>query len=602
MSWVYRRPSDPRQRRHLVPPATRGAQAQTIDGVLFTRAPTFPTGQVDLRLNGVLFTRAPTFAAGQINLQLNGVLFAQAPTFPTGDVQPQPVTLNGVLFTRAPTFPAGSISLQLNGVLFTRAPTFATGQVNLQLNGILFTRAGVFPTGAVNAQPVTLNGVLFTRAPTFPVGDVSLAGGDQTINGVLFAKAPTFPTGQINLRIFGPGQFLDLPNITGNYTSTPDTAALDITGDIDIQALVAVPWSGAGGTNSIVAKLTSGQSSYAIEIRGTGALRLTWSEDGTAFKFEEATVDPDATLADGALQWIRATLDVDNGASGYDVKFYLGGDALVPVWVQLGATVTGGATTSIFAGTALLFFGANGFNSNWGNGDFYRGLVKDGIDGTLVADFNAEDFNLGDTDTDTAVDSTGKTWTIFGTDAFIVGGHFRKAPTFPTGSVAAVIAGVLFTRAPTFAAGQVNLRLVGVVFTRAPTFPTGDISAAADQTITGILFTRAPTFPTGQITLQLFGAATFQLAPTFATGSVTLRLVGVLFTRAPTFPTGAVQAQPVTINGVLFTRAPTFPTGVMRLASLTFWVDDKVAQTSSSPGGDSKVAYTKLIPSAPNPL
>lgn len=83
-------------------------------------------------------------------------------------------TIDGVLFTRAPTFPTGQINLQLNGVTFTRAPTFATGAINLQLTGVLFTRAGTFPSGAVNAQPVTLAGVLFTATVLFPTGSVTL--------------------------------------------------------------------------------------------------------------------------------------------------------------------------------------------------------------------------------------------------------------------------------------------------------------------------------------------------------------------------------------------------------------------------------------------
>ncbi|KKL28993.1 hypothetical protein LCGC14_2369590, partial [marine sediment metagenome] len=539
---------------------------------------------------------------GQVTLRLNGVLFAQAPTFPTGDVQPQPVTLNGVLFTRAPTFPAGSISLQLNGVLFTRAPTFATGQVNLQLNGILFTRAGVFPTGAVNAQPVTLNGVLFTRAPTFPVGDVSLAGGDQTINGVLFAKAPTFPTGQINLRVFGSDtQFLSIfpPDIANHRVDTPDHADLDIVGDLELQVRASRPdWT---FFDSIVGKwsATSAEQSYRVRIQTDGKLALIWKDSSNVSHTVISTVSPG--FVDNEVNWFKFELDVDNGAAGHDVLFYTGGSGEDPTFVQLGTTVTTAGTTDIQVGNATFSVGEQpgqiGKVGHW-----YQVKVFDGIGGTLAAHFDADDFTLGDSDLDTAVGAAGKTWTIRGSECEIQAGSLRNHPTFPAGSVAAVLAGVLFTRAPTFATGQVNLQLNGVLFTRAPTFPTGDISAAADQTITGILFTRAPTFPTGQVTLQLFGAATFQLAPTFATGSVTLQLVGVLFTRAPTFPTGAIQAQPVTINGVLFTLAPTFPTGVMRLAALTFWVDDKVVQTSSSPGGDNKVAYTKLEPSAPNPL
>ena len=218
MSWVYRRPSDPRRRRKLVPPATRGAAAQTITGVLFTRAPTFATGDVQpqpVTLTGVLFTRAPTFPTGQVNLQLNGVLFTRAPTFAAGQVDLQ---LNGVTFTRAPTFPAGQANLRLNGVLFTRAPTFPAGSVASVLAGVLFTRAPTFPTGAVQAQPVTLTGVLFTRAPTFATGSINLqlvgatftraptfptGSVDLRLAGVLFTRAPTFATGRVNLRILG---------------------------------------------------------------------------------------------------------------------------------------------------------------------------------------------------------------------------------------------------------------------------------------------------------------------------------------------------------------------------------------------------------------
>ena len=117
-------------------------------------------------------------------------------------------------------------------------------------------------------------------------------------------------------------------------------------------------------------------------------------------------------------------------------------------------------------------------------------------------------------------------------------------------------------------------------------YRAGGLQSGADVRISGVIFTRAPTFPTSDVSL--------------AAGDQSI--TGVLFTRAGTFPTGAINAQPLTIIGVLFTATVIFPTGIMRLAALTFWIDDKVVQTRSSLGGDSKVAYTKLEPSAPNPL
>ncbi len=602
MSWVYRRPFRPQQKRKLTPSLfTAVTGDQTINGVLFTKAPTFPTGQVNLQLNGVLFTRAPTFATGQVNLELAGVLFTRAPTFATGQVN---LRLNGVVFTRAPTFPTGAVQAQpvtLAGVLFTRAPTFPTGQVNLQAVGVLFTRVPTFATGQVNLQ---LNGVLFTRAPTFPVGDVSLAGGDQTINGVLFAKAPTFPTGQVNLRlvgatftraptfptgtvnlrlagvlftsapIFAPltNQFLDLPGTTGNFASTPDIAAYEPATSMRVDAQVApVDYSRASDEQAILAQVNVSPASHLnwfFRLTIGGNLECFW--DGAVV----ATSTVPVSLTDGEPGWTR--MDLTLGAGTGVITFYESRDRTDVVgsvtWQQI-STHTG---LTLAAQSVNAPLRAGEYNS--GTKDPFDGGIHQArytVDGSAVAHFDADDFTLGDSDTDTAVDVHGRTWTLNGAG----------------------------TEIKVDLPGRVNLRLNGVLFTRAPTFPTGDISlVGGDQTLNGVLFTKAPTFPTGSVDLQLDGVL-FSKAVTFATGSVTLRLNGILFTRAPTFPTGAVNAQPVTITGVLFTRAPTFPTGIMRLAALTFWEDDKVAHTDNKVAHtDAKVAYTKLEPSVPNPL
>lgn len=46
--------------------------------------------------------------------------------------------------------------------------------------------------------------------------------------------------------------------------------------------------------------------------------------------------------------------------------------------------------------------------------------------GTAVADFNADDFTVGDGATDTAEDSTGKTWTINGAGSEILSDSDRS--------------------------------------------------------------------------------------------------------------------------------------------------------------------------------
>jgi hypothetical protein len=86
--------------------------SQTLTGILFTRAPTFPTGaaQPENTLVGILFARAPTFPTGDVlNTQIiSGLVFAKAPTFPTGDISLR--TLSGALYALAPTFPTGAVS------------------------------------------------------------------------------------------------------------------------------------------------------------------------------------------------------------------------------------------------------------------------------------------------------------------------------------------------------------------------------------------------------------------------------------------------------------------------------------------------------------
>jgi len=196
--------------------------------------------------------------------------------------------------------------------------------------------------------------------------------------------------------------------------STPDHASLDITGDIDLRVLCRPNTLDVSAAETFFSK----GNTYRFELAATDALKTFW-HNGSSLISQESTVDPDAIpLADGVDFWFRTTLDVDNGASGYDIKFWY--SERTPVsWVQVGATVTGGTTTAIRAGTEALdvgqAFGGAGFN-----GRIYEAIVLNGIGGSEVAHFNADDFNVGDSDTDTAVDTTGRTWTINGANSEIL--------------------------------------------------------------------------------------------------------------------------------------------------------------------------------------
>lgn len=191
------------------------------------------------------------------------------------------------------------------------------------------------------------------------------------------------------------------------WASTPDVTALDVTGDLDIRLrMAATDWTPAA-VSVLMQKLNplSGTAGgYELGLNAAGTIYLKWS-DGAAFKTRTSTV---ATgIANGAVKWIRATLDVDNGAAGHDVRFYLSDDGVT--WAQLGTTVTTAGTTSIGNSSVLLALGADIFGNNRLTGDVYRLEVRDGIDGTRVADFDADHLSSGQT---TIIDDAGRVWTL----------------------------------------------------------------------------------------------------------------------------------------------------------------------------------------------
>lgn len=196
--------------------------------------------------------------------------------------------------------------------------------------------------------------------------------------------------------------------VAANYASTPDTAVLDIAGDIDIRARVAPnDWT---ANNNFMGKWGgNGARSYMAVLTATSAVQLFVSPDGTA---SVSSTSSDATgFTDGTVHWVRATLDVDNGAGNRVTDYYTSDDGVG--WTLLTQRVNAG-TTSIFNSASLLLGGRSQFNFGDFTGKLYQLQVYDGINGTLVADLNADDFVVGDTAGDTAVDSTGKTWTLVG--------------------------------------------------------------------------------------------------------------------------------------------------------------------------------------------
>lgn len=183
------------------------------------------------------------------------------------------------------------------------------------------------------------------------------------------------------------------PGLTTDYASTPDAAVLDITGDITIVAdATATDWTPAVNSSPIGKTDGSGlDASWAMTVTTTGYLRLYWTTDGSTTITKDSTVP--LGFENGTRQRIAITLDVDNGASGHDVKFWTSSDGVT--WTQLGSTVTTAGATSIYSGGDPVWFGRA--SSNLWNGTVHRAKVYSGVHdlnnntgGTLVLDADFE--------------------------------------------------------------------------------------------------------------------------------------------------------------------------------------------------------------------
>lgn len=296
----------------------------------------------------------------------------------------------------ATSFHSGTATLQVGALTATQQPVEGRILAVVIKNGIDGTT--VFSADFTKQSPGT-------RSFTEQTGKV------VTINGSAFVDR--YETG-------GTLRSLRLPGSSGNYASTPDAAALDIVGDIDMRVAVAMDdWTPAA-SSALISKYTAtgDQRSYLLQVTTGGNLRTFWTADGVTALNMASTVAP--TVSDGAILLVRCTLDVDDGAGNRVAKFYtktataataFSGLADDTGWTQLGTTVTTAGTTSIFSSTAVLEVGTEAVGTtNVLAGRVLAAELRDGIDGSVVfrANFNRP---IGET---SFTEDTGKVVTLNG--------------------------------------------------------------------------------------------------------------------------------------------------------------------------------------------
>jgi hypothetical protein len=221
-------------------------------------------------------------------------------------------------------------------------------------------------------------------------------------------------------RISIPAQtsYMRLEDDVVSYAQCPDSISLHITGDTDVRLDLqpssyidaALCGKNSGGTGP----------SWLFLLEPDGTLFFDWWDSGGNAHFAESTA---------SIPWwgriaVRAALSVATGT----VTFYTA-PTISGSWTQLGAPVsgTGGASTSVFAGTAPIRVGDN---SKACNGSFFGFQLFSGIGGSLAA---SPDFTSQAAGTTSFTDFNGNTWTLNGTAEIsdrMYRGHF-EAPEWP---------------------------------------------------------------------------------------------------------------------------------------------------------------------------
>lgn len=213
----------------------------------------------------------------------------------------------------------------------------------------------------------------------------------------------------IRVSIDGGLPYLNLTGAASSRATTPDNAALDVTGDLDVRVeMFLLDWNVTAQTEVIGKYLTTGnQRSWRFFLDTGGYPTLTWSNDGSTLHTSTST---SALATNGRNRMaIRFTIDVNDGSGNNVVKFYTA-DTLGGTYTQLGSTVTTVGTTSIFSSTATLDIGdINNSTLTPMTGRVYKAQMRNGIAGSVVAnpDFTAQ--TVGAT---SFADSAGRTWSV----------------------------------------------------------------------------------------------------------------------------------------------------------------------------------------------
>jgi hypothetical protein len=185
--------------------------------------------------------------------------------------------------------------------------------------------------------------------------------------------------------------------VTGNYVSTPNAVANQITGDIEIVA--KINRSTLSPASKICAKWSGANGLYYFDMLNGGYLRLSINN---AVAGTSSIVSP---ITDFVNYFVKVTRVSLTGV----INFYTSTDGIT--YNQLGATINGTAGVINNANIPLEIGAFNlGVNDAF-QGKISRVTISNSIGGTPVVDFNPATYNASTSQTQWT-SATGEVWTI----------------------------------------------------------------------------------------------------------------------------------------------------------------------------------------------
>ena len=269
----------------------------------------------------------------------------------------------------------------------------------------------VTPTTGVNVAVLLGNATLWLDAAGSTPGEQfarNRGTGGEALNARYGSTASADTNDPLVLPWNGEN-YIYLSGITGNRMTVPPSAAPNVVGDTEIVVRCNnADWS-SGFFQILVSKTGAG---YELYVSPTGYLEANLNSGvaGGTKTFSTQVLPP---LRDGETYWLRVAIDVDNGSGGTTATFYYAADqpSEPSAWTLVQAVTVAGTLAPV-GNNDFLFIGdrSAGASYPW-HGSVYRAIVKNGIGGSAVFDFNAA-VNIVTGSESTFAATTGQTVTV----------------------------------------------------------------------------------------------------------------------------------------------------------------------------------------------